>query len=154
MGIQKPLSPFELEPEPSPVHHAPIPVRIHLAEQTPIWQPVARIPGPVEKAQVFLIASAHRFAGIAIITLVLALGAIYYRHALYWDLLRVAFIAGDLSLLLGVCASWWRVKTGRRYADALAIVVVSLVVILISVSLIVLARQDRLGDLISRLHGS
>lgn len=92
----------------------------------------------------------HRCALLAFLALLTAVGLILYRRPEYWHLLLVAFLAADTALLCGLIASWLRPARPqpphRLPREALGLVIFSLLMLIPTVLLVVLAKADRLGD--------
>lgn len=128
-------------------------------EEPPAPEPPSRVeesrrppPGPTRIEQVCL-QLGHRLAIAALLLLVGAVGATLKRHDAYWILILLAFVAGDAALVFGLIASW--LQRGRRWRnrEPLGIILFSLVLLLPTIALVVLAKADRLSPLIARIMG-
>jgi hypothetical protein len=109
-------------------------------------QPAARGPSRAER---IIRQVGHRAAIAATIVLVAAVGAILMRQGMYWTMLLIAFLGADLGLLCGVLASWRQRRREIRDREPLGLILYSLMILIPTLLLVVMAKQERLDGLIT-----
>ena len=95
----------------------------------------------------------HRAAIAATIVLVAAVGAILMRQGMYWTMLLITFLGADLALLCGVMASWMQRRREARDREPLGLILYSLMILIPTLVLVMMAKQERLDGLITAVMG-
>lgn len=128
-------------------------------EEPPAPEPPSAIPQPAPPAQPgpgerFARQLGHRAAIAALFVLLLSAGAILQRLPLYWPMLLIAFLAADLALLCGLISSFAQRRRTSRDREPLGLIIFSIVLLIPTLTLVVLAKRDRLDAIVTALTGS
>jgi len=121
-------------------------------------EPPSAIPQPAPPAEPqpwdrFVRQLGHRAAIAAFFVLLLSAGAILQRLALFWPMLLIAFVAGDLALLCGLISSFAQRCRPTRDFEPLGLIIFSVLLLIPTLTLVVLAKRDRLDAIVTAITG-
>ena len=115
--------------------------------------PLAQRQDGPSQAERFVRQLGHRAAIASTLVLVAGVGMILMRLGIYWAMLLIAFLFADLALLCGVIASWLQRRREKRDYEPLGLVIYSLLLLIPTLVLVVMAKQEQLDGLVTALTG-